>query len=102
MPRLSRVADMVRSILPGLRYTLTPQEVALADQLRGNAPLYESLVAFVTARIGTRAAQPVPADPIDCRASMERDHELRILLNRLEFLYKSPVAPTQQEGEPPA
>src|SRR6267378_6781315 len=100
MPKIARVADLIRERL-GLRFTLSPLEASLASHLRGNAPLYDSLTEFLQARVQTRASQPPPVDPIACKSLMERDHELRIILNRLEFLYKSPVAPTQnEEGEP--
>ncbi|HAM41100.1 MAG TPA: hypothetical protein DCP69_07115 [Candidatus Omnitrophica bacterium] len=102
MPRLTRVADMVRAMLPQRTIVLTPQEADLGTHLRGNAPLYESIVALIKERMAARDAQPVPAEPIDCRAQMERQSELRWLLNRLEFVYKSPVSPTHDEGEPPA
>ena len=102
MPKFSRVRDLVLSMVGGTRIELTPQEADLGTHLRGNAPLYESIVALVQARMTVRDAQPVPAEPIDCRAQMERQSELRWLLNRLEFVYKSPVSPTHDDGEPPA
>ena len=70
MPRLTRVADMVRAMLPQRAIVLTPREADLGPPLRGNAPLYESIVALVQARMTVRDAQPVPAEPIDCRAQM--------------------------------
>ena len=89
-------------MIPSLRILLTSQEEALAPHIRGNAPLYEALTQFITARINGRAMQPVPNEPIDCRASMERDHELRWLLSRLDFVYRSPVNQSAAtEGEPP-
>lgn len=104
MPRqIRRVRDMVLAMLPGVRVVLTPPEEAFAPYIRGNAPLYEALTTFVNARLNARASQPVPPEPIDCRASMERDHELRWLLSRLDFIYRSPVhTPAADENEPPA
>ena len=104
MPKqIQRVRDMVLAMLPGVRVVLTPQEEAFAPHLRGNAPLHEALKAFITSRINARASQPVPTEPIDCRGSMERDHELRWLLSRLDFIYRSPVhTPAANDGEPPA
>ena len=102
MPKIARVADMLRSILPSRVLTIAPHEEALGVHLRGNAPLYEAIIGMLEARIDHRASLPVPDDPIACKASMERDHELRILLNRIEYIYKSPVTLTHDDGEQPA
>lgn len=93
---------MLRSILPSRVLTLAPHEEDLGTHLRGNEPLYEAIVGMLEARIDHRASLPVPPEPIDCRASMERDHELRILLNRIEYIYHSPVVPIHDDGEQPA
>jgi hypothetical protein len=100
---IKRVRDMVLALFPSHRTLFSPQEEAFAPHLRGNTPLYEALTTFVNSRIDGRAQQPVPSDPIDCRASMERDYELRWLLSRLDLIYRSPVNPqAADEGEPPA
>ena len=103
-PKIGRLRDWVVANIPLLgRFSLQPHEHDLAAHIRGNTPLHESLRTFITARINARASQPVPSEPIECRASMERDHELRWLLSRLDFIYRSPVNPAAQEdGEPPA
>ena len=104
-PKLSRLADWVLANLPGMggRIVLTPQEESLAAHLRGNTPLQEAINEFINARLRVRDTQPVPTDPMDCRATLERQAELRWLLARLDLLYRSPVNPAAQEdGEPPA
>ena len=86
----------------GSRQVLLPHELDLAAHLRGNTPLYEALNNFLNARIGVRDSQPVPADPIECRAVMERQHELRWLISRLDLVYRSPINSAADDGEPPA
>lgn len=102
MPKLARVRDMVLAMIPQLRHTLTPEEADLGTHLRGNTKLYESLIALIASRISTRANQPVPDDPLVCRGLMERDHELRVLLARLESVYRSPVNTPAEDGDQPA
>ena len=102
-PVIRRVRDLVLSMLPPARVVLAPAEQAIAPYLRGTTPLLESLKLFLNARVSGRASQPVPSDPIDCRASLERDHEVRWLITRLDFIYRSPVnPPAGEDGEPPA
>jgi hypothetical protein len=96
---IKRVRDLVMSMFPLARVVLLPHEEALALYLRGNTPLHESLSTFIQSRINGRAMQPPPTDPLDCRAILERDYELRWLLNRLDLVYRSPAA---NEGELPA
>lgn len=102
IPKIARVRDMVLAMLPTLRHQLSPVDANLAGHLRGNAPLYESLIAFITSRIQVRDSQPVPSDPVECRGILERNHELRVLLARLESAYRSPINQPAEDGEPAA
>lgn len=103
MNPLARVSDMVRDLFATRhRFAMTPDEMDLAVSLRGNIPLYEALTNIVQSRITGRASLPVPSDPTDCKAILDRDHELRWLLSRLEFVYRSPVNQADAAGEPPA
>ena len=87
----------------GSRQVLLPHELDLAAHLRGNAPLHDALNAFLNARIIGRDTQPVPSEPIECRAIMERQNEVRWLLSRLDLIFRSPVnQAAQDESEPPA
>lgn len=99
---VGRVSDMVRNLIPALRRNLSPHETALSLHLRNNAPLYEALTGLIESRISGRASLPVPSDPIICKAVLERDNELRWLLSRLEFVYRSPFAQPEDDGEQPA
>ena len=96
------VADLVRNMLPQMRYRLVAEEKDLAVYLRGNKALFEALSGFIQLRIRGRANKPVPSDPQECMVSMAMDRELRQLLARLEFVYCSPtIQPANNEGEPP-
>ena len=103
-PKIGRLRDWVVANIPLLgRFSLQPHEQDLAAHLRGNAPLYESLKTFINARLDARSVQPVPSEPIKCLAILERNHEDRWLLSRLDLIFRSPVNPAAQEdGEPPA
>ena len=100
MLKLSRVRDIVLSMLPAMQRSMPPEEMALAPHIRGNERLYEALVALITARIRVRDTQSVPSDPIDCRGILERNYELRWLLSRLDAIYRSPVNPQAADGDP--
>ena len=102
-----RLADFVRKMIPKWRGgALTHDEQELGVHLRGNAPLHEALIGIITSRIRGRANVPVPSDPLMCKSMLERDNELRWLLSRLDFVYRSPVSqdipPEQEDGEQPA
>lgn len=99
---VGRVSDMVRALIPAMRRNLSQHEQALSLHLRNNAPLYDALTGLIKERIGVRASMPVPSDPIQCKAILDRDSELRWLLSRLEFVYRSPFAQPADEGEQPA
>ena len=81
---------------------LLPSELNLAAHLRGNTPLYEAMLNFLTSRLDARAAMPVPPEPIDCRAVLDRNSEIRQVLARLDAVYRSPVNPPADDGEQPA
>ena len=81
---------------------LLPNELDLAAHIRGNTPLYEAIRYFLSARLDARAAMPVPPEPIDCRAILERNAEVRQILARLDTVYRSPVNQPAEDGEPPA
>jgi len=83
---------MVRGFVPQLRSTMSPEERTVGAYLRGNEHLFNSLVDLIESRIRGRATLPVPSDPLQCKAILDRDSELRWLLSRLEFVYHSPVA----------
>src|SRR5262245_34491587 len=91
-PKMRKIADLVREAIPFWRKTLTKDEAELAPFIRGNKPLYEALAKYINARITGRAALSVPNDPVMCKAILDRDHELRWLLGRLDYIYRSPVA----------
>ena len=96
------VAGMLQEAFPKLRVSLTPEERELGIYLRGNDGLLASLRKLFESRIGRRASQPVPSDPLMCKAFMERDAELRFIMNRLEFVHISPVAQPAEDSEQPA
>lgn len=99
---INSVSDLVRSMIPRLRYRLTPEEQDLALHLRSNDALCKSLYDVIDSRIAGRASMPVPSNPTDCLVSLTRDNELRWLLSRLEFLRRSPAAqPADIDGEHP-
>ena len=98
-----RVSDMVREMIPRQRSTFTEVENDLALHLRGNAEVFNGLKAVIESRIGVRAHSPVPTNPIDCKAVLERDFELRWLLGRLTLIYNSSGAqPVEEDSEQPA
>ena len=99
-----RLVDFVRSIIPTWRGgALTNDEQELGVHLRGNDPLHNALIGIINSRIGGRAAMAVPSDPVVCKAILDRDNELRWLLSRLDFVYRSPVSqPESEDGEQPA
>ena len=94
-----RVADLLRKIIPKWRVMLSPEEAALAPSLRGNEPLYKALTGIINSRIAGRAHAQVPSDPLICKSMLDRDNELRWLLSRLDFIYRSPVTQPGQEDE---
>ena len=92
---------MVRNMVPKFRNRLDIDEMELGIYLRGNEPLYESLILVIRHRIEGRANLKVPSDPLMCKAILDRDSELQWLLSRLELVYHS--SPVQEaEGEQPA
>lgn len=96
-----RVADYVVNTFRQMRHGLTPHEAALRPHLRGNEALYGALHDLITSRIEGRASIAPPSDPLLCYQAMARDHELRLLLSRLERVYRAPVM-LQDDGELPA
>lgn len=97
------VTNMVRDMIPFMRARMSGEEMDLAIYLRGNEPLYNSLVSVIRAKIEGRARLPEPSDPLECKSRMARDHELRWLLNRLEFIHRAPVLqPVDSRDEQPA
>lgn len=101
--QFTRVADLVRSLVPGVRgpAMLTQDEAQLGVFLRGNGPLYDALRGIIEARIEGRLSLPEPSDPLVCKSMLARDRECQLLLLRLELIYRGP-APSADEGEPPA
>ena len=99
-----RLADYVRAIFPKMRQIpLTVEEVELAAHMRGNEGLYNALTTLILSRIRGRDFKLVPTDPLECKGMMERNHELRWLLSRLEYVYRSPInEETEETGEQPA
>jgi len=99
-----RVSDMVRDMVPFLRYQMTPAESDLSIHLRGNEVLYKALTGLLHDRIAGRAKVQEPSDPLVCKSFLARDRELQWVLNRLEFIYRSPVNPpggvAEQPGRP--
>ena len=97
-----RVADIVREMIPRVRYTISREEADLGVHLRGNTALYNSLLALINARLRGRASVPEPTDPAACKSIVARDRELLWLLGRLEFIFTSPVnSPAEVEREQP-
>jgi ribosomal protein S12 methylthiotransferase accessory factor YcaO len=100
---VKRVSDIVREMMPRFRQArLTPGELSLAIHLRGNVALYEAMTKLLQARIQGRAVIAEPSDPIQCKAMLARDGEIRWLLAELEFLYRSPANPETDDMEQPA
>jgi len=96
----TRVADMVRDMIPRIRITMSKDEAALAVHLRGNDPLHVAIRNLILSRIEGRAAVPEPTDPLACKSMVARDRELTWLLGRLDFIHRSP-SQAQVSGEPP-
>lgn len=93
---------MVREAIPWMRLRLTKQEAELGIHLRGNERLYTALVDLIETRIEARAALPEPSEPLVCKSMMAKDRELRWLLSRLAFVYKSPPGtPADTPSEQP-
>ena len=86
-----RVADYVRERVPFIRNLLTAEESALAPLLRGNAPLYEALVAMLRGRIERRAKLPVPSNSLKSHERVVADTEDRQIMGRLQVVFHSPV-----------
>lgn len=86
------VRDMVLGMTTKMRQSLTADEQRLAAHLRGNEDLFEGLKSIIQSRIEGRARLKEPSDPLICKSMLARDRELRSLLNRLEFVYRSPVS----------
>ncbi len=94
--------DAVREWLPGAKYRLTSDELDLAIFLRGNESLYQSLCSVIAAPIEARTRLKLSKEPNDSMIILARDKELRVLLQKLEFIYKSPViTEVSDEGELP-
>lgn len=94
-----RVSDMVREMFPRFRTALSEEDRDLAVHLRGNERLYNALTAILRSRIQGRDQLPVPSDPLTCKSILERNNELRWMLSKLEYLYRSPAnAGTDVEG----
>jgi hypothetical protein len=74
----------------------------LAIYLRGNQPLLDALKNIAKERIRGRELSPIPTDPVVCMAMLARDKELRWFISRLEHIYNSPVAGSnERDGEQP-
>lgn len=102
MSTAGRLTDMVRQLIPQWRQSvLSPTEMDLAVDLRGNERLYNALTTIVQSRITGRASLPVPSNPDDCRAFLERDRECQWMINRFALVYRSAVN-SADSGEPPA
>lgn len=100
--RPERISDYVRDAIPFIRNRLTPHEKNVAIHLRGNEVLFEGLKGIIEERIRGRAMVPVPSNPVECMAVMAMDRELRMVLNKLEFIYRSPaLEPADLDGEQP-
>lgn len=98
----SSVSEMVRSMVPNIRPTMTPFEKDLAVHLRGNESLMCSIRGIVGDRLRSRELSPVPKDPVQCMASMARDKELRWFISRLESIVESPIdGEVKDDGEQP-
>ena len=93
------VVEMIGKLRSTFRIGLTPIEQNVGVHLRGNASLMEALIELLTSRILGRANVPVPSDPLTCKSMMERDAELRFIMNRLRLIYDSPA---NESGEQPA
>ena len=99
-----KLTDWVLETFPQMRrIPLTAEELDLAVHIRGNEGLYNALTTLIHSRIQGRDHLLVPTDPLECKSYMERNHELRWLLSRLEYVYRSPINERAEEtGEQPA
>ena len=97
-----RVTDFVRRAVPHMRVRLTGSEADLGVHLRSNVSLFESLVELLQNRIKGRERLPIPSDPVDCKASMAMDAELRWVISKLEYIHNSPVNQEADDSEQPA
>jgi len=103
MTQARRVVDVVRDMIPFMRNSMSGNERDLAAHLRGNEILFNALINVLRARLEGRANLSVPSDPIKSHSRVVADSELHWLINRLTFIYKSPVMePTDRRDEPPA
>ena len=97
-----RVSDLVRGLALRRRGPrMTPEEAELANHLRGNTALFESLTRLLQTRIAGRANVPEPSDPLEAKSMLARDREIQWVLKELEALYHAPVNPAGESGEPP-
>lgn len=94
------VSDLVRELMPSLRQQMSREEIALAIHLRGNEKLKNDLIGLINTRISGRVRVQEPTDPIVCKSMLARDRELQWLINRLEFIYRSPVSTPGSDAEP--
>jgi hypothetical protein len=96
-----KVSDLVRDLGIARRTIVIQEEQRLGPHLRGQAALYDALVALIRTRIDGRAGVPEPSDPMVAKSMIARDRELQWLLSRLESVYRSPVNQPNSD-EPPA
>lgn len=96
-----RITDIVMERWHRLRSRMTKEDSDLAPHLRGNDRLHDALTELIRSRIRWRESLPVPSDPLECKGFMERNDEMRWLLRRLDFVYRSPVNEVAEQGEQP-
>jgi len=90
--RATRIRDYVANIPARIRtWRFSKEETELLPYLRGNGALCDALVALLESRIRLRELSPLPNDPVDCKASMAADRELRWLIMKLDALEHAPM-----------
>ena len=77
--------------------SLTSEQAAVADWLRGREAECESIRKLISARVEGRGLLPTPSNPHEVFVNAGRDAEARELSRLLLLLCKSPVASGSEE-----
>lgn len=98
-----RVSDILRELMPQSRQVMSGDERMVATYLRGNDNLLQGLKGILESRLEGRASLPTPSDPLECMRRIAMDKELRWVLAKLEFIFRSPVSEASEidDGEQP-
>lgn len=101
MAILPKLSEMVREMVPFMKDRRGREEWALAEHMRGNVTLHETLRKIIQARIEGRLLMVEPTNPLDCRALLARQAECKWFLALLERAFSAPVQMPPSEREQP-